>query len=410
MFHDASNNTKFTHVTFADSRTAYFAMIGSKCKLNNNIKIIRPADSHQQPDNPLNSTSGSPFYNLSDDCFIQIAKYCDIEALAALSAVCEKFSDVCRTRIFAGETKFSISSNDGTDGFYELQTFSQIVSCLKPKNFHLKIFRNLNNPLDGDYFFTIDLNANKTEFSTETKILDLEVLHEIRPIALRITAINLYQTIYDDELLVNSSIDSGSEYESDTDVDADFDHKPRPVFIRKKHVASDAESDTEYELDSDCASDTCVEDDVACSDEISVLCKELIPLPKIEYAEIPFPNVKMLTISGYSSSCRATISYDILRALPNVELLVFRSLKTDCNGIKPLLARTTFLREITFENCLFEPAIESKQLIEVASAVKAMKQMIPLCMRFDRIHGSDVSVESAGYEEIKKVKAHLLRL
>lgn len=328
IFCDDYAAMKFAHVTFKENRVAYFALVDYRSRGNSNIEIIRPADLHRQPDNPVNSTNDSPFYNLNDDYFVNIVKHCDFESIAALSVVCSKFSNLIRTHIFGNKTKFTIFSEAGTDGHYELETFSHLLNCMKPNNFHLKIYSGMMNGPKKDYFFAIDMNTSKTEFSIESSLLDLEVLHEIQSIAKRINCINIHHTIYD-------SIH-------------DFDNS-------------------------------------------------------IEFVKMQFPNVKMLTFCGYSTFDSYGFnegSSNIVDSFPNVEMIFFRNLKMDWYEIEEFLKRAISLREISFEECLFETELHQDVIFSVTETIKERDQNYPLCIRFNQIQVDSPSPSNYYTEDI----------
>lgn len=103
IFRDTHDDTRFAHVTFTENRIAYCALLDRKQQENSEIVLIRPADAHFQPDNPVDAST-SPLYNLPDDCLLTIFDNCDFHMLATLSTVCKRLSELLRTRVFFQNT------------------------------------------------------------------------------------------------------------------------------------------------------------------------------------------------------------------------------------------------------------------------------------------------------------------
>lgn len=201
IFHDNINNTKFAHVTFKENRVAYFALIDKEQQEVNNIDMIRPADAHLQPDNPISSSSSSPFYNLPDDCLLAIFDYCDFHVLATLSMVCTKMGNLLRTRVFAKISKFNSVATNEAEVKSGLLTVSRLVQCINPSNFHLKINRNFQSPVPkpGWPAISIDMKSSmKSKISVELDFFKLECISELGNIAKRVKSIHLHHSIYDD--------------------------------------------------------------------------------------------------------------------------------------------------------------------------------------------------------------------
>lgn len=196
IFHDKFNKTKFAHVTFKENLAAYCALIDCKPQQKSkNIEILRPADAHLQPDNPVDSSS-SPFYNLPDDCLLAIFKYCDFYVLAMLSTVCNKMCEILRDRVFNKISKFnSVPTNDAevTKG---LLAVSRLVQCKNPANFYLKVCRNAQSHF-GWPAISLDMMASKSEIFVETDFFKSNWLNELEKVAKRIKSIHLHWSIYD---------------------------------------------------------------------------------------------------------------------------------------------------------------------------------------------------------------------
>lgn len=158
MFHESAyiSHKKFAHVTYKESRAAYCALLAIKQQEDNNIATIRPADAHLQPDNPVDSST-SPFYNLPDDYLLAIFKYCDIHALATLSAVCKKLSELLRTKVFAKIPKYTMTATSNEEVENGLLTVIRLIKCVSPTNFHLKLYRDPKRSMDWPTI-SVDMN------------------------------------------------------------------------------------------------------------------------------------------------------------------------------------------------------------------------------------------------------------
>lgn len=192
------NGIKFVHVTFQESHNAFSPLshlTHPNFLKDTNIVLIRPADAHLQPDNPVDAST-SPFYNLPDDCLLAIFKYCDFHELAALSAVCKKLSELLRTQIFAKITKFNATTADNTEVLNGLIAISRLVQCMQPSNFHLKISRNLHDSIEWPAI-TVDVKSSKSELFIEMGFFKSEWLRQLETIAKRFKSVHLHRTVYD---------------------------------------------------------------------------------------------------------------------------------------------------------------------------------------------------------------------
>lgn len=195
IFHDDFNNTKFAHVSFKKNRPAYCALLDIKQQKDNNIVLIRPADAHLQPDNPVDPST-SPFYNMPDDCFLTIFDYCDFHTLAKLSTVCKKLSELLRTRVFAKIPKFNSVATNDTEVADGLLTVSRLVQCINPPNFHLKISRDLLSSVEWPAM-SVDMKSSKSEVSVEMDFFKPEWLNRLDKIEKRIKSIHIHRSVYD---------------------------------------------------------------------------------------------------------------------------------------------------------------------------------------------------------------------
>lgn len=198
IFSDDHSNTKFSHVTFKESETAYLALLD--CSLNlesNRIIEIRPADVHLQPDNPVDSAT-SPFYNLPNGCLLAIFNFCSFDTLAMVSLVCKKMSDLLRREVFSKSTVFNFITANDVQVEKTLQTVSHLVQCLNPSVFHLKIFRN--SQISAKWpAITVDLKSTKSQISIDKDFLKSEWLPHLRKIAKCIKSVHLRISINDDD-------------------------------------------------------------------------------------------------------------------------------------------------------------------------------------------------------------------
>lgn len=202
-FTDNCSKTQFAHVTFKDSRTAYLALIDCKQNPLRNMDQIRPADVHQQPDNPID-LSMSPFHNLPDKCLLAIFRYCDINSLASLSVVCKKMCQLLRERVFANEFKFYTVTMSKIEIIDALVTVGRLVECIDPKTFHIKIRRNFQSIILPSVAVAVDIDCSEqNQLSVDVSFFKTEWLHALDPIAKRIQSICIRRSIYDDCLPYN---------------------------------------------------------------------------------------------------------------------------------------------------------------------------------------------------------------
>lgn len=198
VFHDNLNNTKFAHVTFKENRIAYFALLDCKQhQESKNIVTIRPADAHLQPDNPVDPST-TPFFNLTDDCFLAIFDYCDFDTLAMLSTVCKKMCELLRTRVFGKIAIYKSDTSNEAGVKNGLLTVSRLVQCINPPNFRLKIRRSARADWAA---ITVDMTSFKSVVFVETDFFTSECASELEKMAKRIKTIHLHCSIYDYSVL-----------------------------------------------------------------------------------------------------------------------------------------------------------------------------------------------------------------
>lgn len=195
IFRDTHREAPFAHVTFKDSRTTYLALIDSKQNPHSNVEMIRPADVHRQPDNPIDS-SKSPFYNLPDECLLVIFGNCDFNTLAALTVVCRKFCHLLRDSVFSNEFSFNKVTTNSTEVTNALVTVNRLVQCVNPVAFHVKIYRNIQFIKWPSV--SVDLaSSEKNKLSIDVSFFKAEWLIWLEPIAKRIISIFIRRTVYD---------------------------------------------------------------------------------------------------------------------------------------------------------------------------------------------------------------------
>lgn len=198
LFSDDHNGTKFAHITFTKNQIAYLALIDCHLKLQSkNIEIIRPADVHLQPDNPVDS-SLSPFYNLPDDCLLAILDYCEIDTSAMLSTVCKKFHVLLATRVFANTPKFDLVATNDADVENALIAVSRLVQCLDPSVFHLKMVRNLWQSHQWPAI-SVNMTSSESKITVEMDFFKPNWLKQLDKIAKRIKCIHVHRSIYDSD-------------------------------------------------------------------------------------------------------------------------------------------------------------------------------------------------------------------
>lgn len=197
IFSDDHSKTKFTHVTFKQSQTAYLALLDCIGNLSIiNIVCIQPADMHLQPDNPVDSST-SQFYNLPDNSLLAIANFCNVNTRAMLSTVCKKFSELLSTRVFAATSQFNLFATNDTEIGNALLTASRLVQCINPPGFHLKIFRDLQNSVKWPKI-VVDVNSPMEKISVEMNFFKSKWLAHLHKIVKRIKSIHLRLTINDE--------------------------------------------------------------------------------------------------------------------------------------------------------------------------------------------------------------------
>lgn len=204
IFRVIYNNTKFAHVTFKTDRNAYCALLDCKNRTNSSIDIIQPADVHLQPDNPID-LSTSPFYNLPDDCLLEIFNKCDFHTLATVSTVCKKLSVLLRDQVFVKIMKFNSVAKNESDTMNGLLTVSRLVQSINPTNFHLKVYRNFENSIKWPAI-SVDMKSSKSEISFEMDFFKSEWLNACETIAKRIKSVHIHRSIYDKSSFVESTM------------------------------------------------------------------------------------------------------------------------------------------------------------------------------------------------------------
>lgn len=195
IFHDNFNSTKFTHVTYKENRPAYFAILDIKHQKDNQITVIRPADAHLQPDNPVDALT-SPFYNLPDDCLLSIFDHCDFHTLATLSTVCKRLSELLCTQVLAKIPKFTSVATNDNDVANGLLTVSRLVQCINPSNFHLKISRNLHSSVEWPEI-SVNMKSSMSAISMDMDFFKTEWLCQLEKIEKRIQSIHIHRSVYD---------------------------------------------------------------------------------------------------------------------------------------------------------------------------------------------------------------------
>ncbi len=203
IFIDNSSKSQFAHVTFKDSRTSYLALIDCKQHPQQNIKRMRPADVHQQPDNPID-LSMSPFYNLPDQCLLTIFRYCDIASLTTLSVVCKKMCQLLRERVLSDTLKFEAETTGNIQTLDALVTVSRLVQCIDPKTFHIKINRNIHHYQWPS--ITVDfVSSEENQLSVDVSFYKTEWLSMLDAISSLIHSVFVQRTTYDANLPFNGS-------------------------------------------------------------------------------------------------------------------------------------------------------------------------------------------------------------
>lgn len=182
---------------------AYLTLVDHKQNPLRNIELIRPADVHQQPDNPLD-LSMSPFYSLPDKCILVIFGYCDVNSLANLSVVCKKMCQLLRDRVFKHRMKFDLLTVSKTNVEDALVTVSRLVQCIGPKTFHIKMcrsFQSIKWPT-----VTLDLVGTETnKLSVDVSFFKSDWLCFLDPIAKLVNTICVRRSVYDKYLPYNGS-------------------------------------------------------------------------------------------------------------------------------------------------------------------------------------------------------------
>lgn len=200
IFGDNCNNIQFAHVTFKESRTIYFVLIDFKQNPAANIESMRPADAHQQPDNPVASTE-SPLYNLPDNCLLAIFRHCDINTIANLSAVCKKMSQLLRDKVLSEKFEYEAVASNEIEVINALTTASRLIQCVDPVHFHMKIYRNLKNSHTWPSVYVNFVYLEKSKLSIERKFYHADWLEKLNSIAKRFKVIHARWTVYDINVL-----------------------------------------------------------------------------------------------------------------------------------------------------------------------------------------------------------------
>lgn len=132
--------------------------------------------------------------DLPEHCLLLIFDCCDINTLATMTTVCTTLRDFIGTHIFRKLTTVRLAAANAKDIAYNLITVSRFVRVIKPTNFHVKIYRNLQALKDMP-LTSLDLNVTTTEASVESHFLG--ALRYLDNICKRIEAIHIHCSIYD---------------------------------------------------------------------------------------------------------------------------------------------------------------------------------------------------------------------
>lgn len=194
IFRDVKTNKQFAHVTFKESRASYLALIDNK---KNESRNMRPAHTHQQPDNVMKST-GSSFWELSDENILRVFKELDNMTIATLSVVCKKFNRLIRDGLFENMCRFEGETTNATEVENMLIAARRIIKCVQPKTFHMKIYRNLTKSHKWPTIAIDFCHIGKCKLSIEMEFLVQNWLSKLKPMAKLFDEIHLKRTIYDD--------------------------------------------------------------------------------------------------------------------------------------------------------------------------------------------------------------------
>lgn len=201
IFRRIKTNAPIVHVTFQESRACYLALIDYAQNLTrHNVESIRPAFSHQQPDNSMDSTR-STLYNLPDECLLKIIKKLNLFNAATLSVVCKKMQRLIKENVFVNERRLTFQTTNDAEVVVMLVFARRIINCVKPKAFHLKMYRNLATSEATSHLWPeieIDLYYDeKSRLSVEMEFFRNSFLGALELIATRIATIHIQCTIYD---------------------------------------------------------------------------------------------------------------------------------------------------------------------------------------------------------------------
>ncbi len=139
----------------------------------------------------------STLYNLPDECLLKIFKKLDLHTTATLSAVCTKMHRLIKENVFVKTRSMKFTARNDADVVDALVTARRIIDCVKPKAFHLKMYRNVARchlwP-DIEIDFGYD---EKSRLSIEMEFFRKSLLGELKLIAKSIATIHIQSTIYD---------------------------------------------------------------------------------------------------------------------------------------------------------------------------------------------------------------------
>lgn len=153
----SKENEKFAHITYKDSRQAYFAIFYLEQTEPKWLLSIKPASIHKQPNWNV-SKSFPSMLKLSDDCLEEIFKIFNVHEQALLSIVCERFRKVLKERIFLRKNIITFTGNNPLEG---IVTACRLIQSIKPNHFELT-FKPVNLASQIHIYYRIQIKLNNT--------------------------------------------------------------------------------------------------------------------------------------------------------------------------------------------------------------------------------------------------------
>lgn len=164
----------YAHVTFRDSKDAYFALLAEDKKPNKAIQKMCPAYTWKQP-----QLIDSPFLSLNDDCMLEISKYCSFDDHINLWQVCQRTQNFLKNHVPSTFTTYRVPSGELwlSDIELDLQCIGQFIRSLTlscPQNVDIR------RPIEHSCY-TTDIILHFCNKYVGASIEELDIIMQSRP-------------------------------------------------------------------------------------------------------------------------------------------------------------------------------------------------------------------------------------